>query len=123
MTPGTRSTAAVTSLVRVSFSGQPETVSSTVTATLPASSIVDAVDHAELGDRAPDLGVVDRRERSLDLFENGEVMASSVRRGTVASPGGPHRVRHPRRPVLGLRLVLLEPLLELVQQLRSSERT
>ena len=32
---------------------------------------LDGVDHAEVGDRPLDLGVVDRRQRCLDLLEGG----------------------------------------------------
>ena len=70
MTPATGETAAVTSRVMVSFSGQPETVSSTVTRHHAGVVDVDVLDHAELGDRALDLGVVDRRQGSLDLLED-----------------------------------------------------
>ena len=58
MTPGTARTAALTSRVIVSFSGQPATVSSTVSRTTPGVVDVDGVDHPEVGDRALDLGVV-----------------------------------------------------------------
>ena len=54
----------------VSLSGQPETVSSTVTATAPSVVDVHGLDHAEVGDRPADLRVVDGRERSVDLLES-----------------------------------------------------
>ena len=52
MTPGTARTAALTSLVIVSFIGQPATVSSTVSAHDARAVDVDGLDHAEVGDRA-----------------------------------------------------------------------
>ena len=62
VTPATARTAALTSRVMVSFSGQPATVSSTVTRTTPGVVDLDGLDHPELGDRALDLGVVDGAE-------------------------------------------------------------
>ena len=52
MTPATPRTAAVTSRVMVSFSGQPDTVSSTVTRRPPVAVDLDGLDHVEVGDRA-----------------------------------------------------------------------
>ena len=57
----------MTSRVKVSFIGQPDTVSSTVTRDRAVVTDRDVLDHAELGDRPPDLGVVDGRERSVDV--------------------------------------------------------
>ena len=65
-----RPTAAVTSRVMVSFSGQPATVSRTVRRDLAGVVDVDGLDHAEVGDRALDLGVVDGRQGGVDLLDS-----------------------------------------------------
>ena len=72
VTPGTVRTAAVTSLVRVSRIGQPETVSRMLDGDRAGrGDRRRRLDHPELGDGAADLGVVDAREGSLDLLDGG----------------------------------------------------
>ena len=65
-----RATAAVTSRVSWSFIGQPATVSSTRDGHAAGASIVDRLDHAELGDRLADLGIVDGGQRGADRADS-----------------------------------------------------
>ena len=62
VTPSTAPRALRTSRSMVSFIGQPETVSRTVTLHQARGVDLELVDHAELGDRPLDLGVVDGGE-------------------------------------------------------------
>ena len=66
----------MTSRVIVSLSGQPATVRSTVTRTVAVVVDLDGVDHAEVGDRALDLGVVDRARAALTCSRVGLLMMS-----------------------------------------------
>ena len=118
VTPSTAARAAVVSLVRVSFSGQPETVSRIVDGDLAGVVDRDALDHAELGDGLADLGVDDRREGSVEGVVGhrgsggGHAIHARSRRMSVGEPGdlrsmSPSSRRRPH----------LEPaLLELVEQ-------
>ena len=69
-TPGTAPTCIRTCASRFDLSGQPGIVSRIVTCTCAAVD-VDGVDHAELDDVAPELGVDDVRERRLERVGSG----------------------------------------------------
>ena len=78
VTPGTRVTAAVTSRLMVSFSGQPGDGEQHGDVHDAGVVDLDGLDHAEVGDRPLDLRVVDGRQRGVDLLEGGGAHDSPV---------------------------------------------
>jgi hypothetical protein len=71
VTPDTDIAAAVMSVRSLSFSGHPDTVSRDADARQPAVRHRYRRDHAEFGDRAPDLGILHGRERRRDGVLDG----------------------------------------------------
>ena len=90
-----RDTAAVTSRISRSFIGQPATVSSTAHPHQPGRVGRDVLDHVQLGDRAPDLGVVDRRERGAEGRDIGGRHAVDGTERRAARSDRPGRTSRP----------------------------
>ena len=68
VTPSSGRTAAVTRFWISLRSGQPATVSATRTPTVPSALQVDVAHHAQVDDRAPQLGILHRAQRFDDLL-------------------------------------------------------
>ena len=87
VTPASGVTAPVTRLVMVSRIGQPGHGQVDADGDEPVAADLDGLDHAELGDRAADLGVVDAGQRGQHLLAGGKRGAHALHATCRRDPG------------------------------------